>query len=95
MRRIIKLLKILTRLEYIIPLFRGVVLGIEHENLLRNIDCRYLVDIGANRGQFILVAKAIIPEIEIHAFEPFLEPGDIFSSVFGTDSNIELHRIAI
>lgn len=95
MRRVIKLLTILTRPEYIVPLIKGIVPGIEHERFLRNIDCKYLVDIGANRGQFTIVAKKIFPEIKVHAFEPLAEPGDIFSSFFGDDSSIELHRIAI
>jgi FkbM family methyltransferase len=95
-RRINKLIKILIRPEYFIPLVtKRVAAGVEHEKLLRNLDCKFLVDIGANRGQFSLVVKQLFPNIQIHAFEPLLEPGDVFLSLFKDDPNITLHRVAV
>jgi FkbM family methyltransferase len=44
--------------------------GVEHIPAIRGLQPRTLVDVGANKGQFSLVARRLFPEISIHAFEP-------------------------
>ena len=95
MRRFFKLLRIILKPYYCFALLNGVAAGVEHEKFLKNIKCNHLVDIGANRGQFSLVAKRLFPNIKITAFEPLSEPASKFISLFKRYSNVKLHQIAI
>jgi len=77
-------------------LFRHVAAGVEHATLLRNLGKLHtLVDIGANRGQFVLVARYIYPGAIIHSFEPLPGPAMIFRQVFKNDKNVYLYESAI
>lgn len=74
---------------------KGVSAAIEHEPLLRSLACKYVVDIGANKGQFALVARACFQAAKIVSFEPLQRPSSIFREVFAGDANVQLHEIAI
>ncbi len=63
--RIRKLSRILRCKPYRRALRRGVAASTEHERLLRLLDCRTIVDIGAHRGQFALVAHTLIPRARL------------------------------
>lgn len=82
------------------PLYRrgiglGVGAGIEHERLLLRHPCRTLVDIGANRGQFALVARRSWPDAQIYSFEPLEAPCRLFRRVFAGDSRTRLFSAGI
>jgi FkbM family methyltransferase len=49
---------------------RGVMPAVEHIEAIKRLNPKTLIDVGANKGQFSLVARYLFPEIEIHAFEP-------------------------
>lgn len=55
-------------------LMAGIGAGIEHEALLRELDVRTVVDVGANKGQFALLALELFPQAQVHAFEPLAAP---------------------
>jgi FkbM family methyltransferase len=97
--KIIKFIRILEENMYFRALTRyGVAAGIEHSQLLSYMgkeDFQTIADIGANRGQFSLVARKCFPEARIHSFEPLKEPATIFQRVFASDPNVTLHEIAI
>lgn len=73
----------------------GVGAGIEHERVLQKLGCRTVVDIGANCGQFALVARYCFPDAVIFSFEPLQRPARIFRKVFAADENVKLHGAAI
>ncbi len=73
----------------------GVAASVEHRNVLSGLVCRTVVDIGANRGQFALIARKCFPDARIDSFEPLSEPADRFEKVFAGDGNTYLHRLAI
>lgn len=52
------------------PLHDGHIDSLELLDLVRPFDPRVIFDIGANIGTRTLLAKAIYPNSEIHAFEP-------------------------
>ena len=54
-----------------------------------------MVDIGANRGQFSLLARELFPEARIVAFEPLPGPAETFTRVFAHDPRIRLHVVAL
>lgn len=77
-------------------LLKGAAAGVEHQRILESLEnCRFVVDIGANRGQFSLVVRRIFPSAKIHAIEPLHEPGQIFKKVFLRDDLVEFHPCAI
>ncbi len=94
-----KLVKILHTGFYIKALsLHGVAAGVEHAPVLAGLlsqQIQTVVDIGANRGQFALVARRHYPDAKIVAFEPLQEPAAIFRRVFSSDRAVVLHEVAI
>jgi len=85
-----------------VPLWRralfgnGVAAGVEHAIILRQLGAvQTVVDIGANRGQFALVARHCFPSARIESFEPLPGPSRVYRSVFNGDRNATLHEFAI
>jgi FkbM family methyltransferase len=93
--RIRKLSRILRCRPYRRALGRGVAASTEHERLLRLLDCRTIVDIGAHSGQFALVAHTLIPSANIISFEPLAQPAQKFRDLFNGNKQVRLHRVAI
>jgi FkbM family methyltransferase len=93
-----KLLGNLSDINYCRTLLRyGVAAGVEHTSVLyflRN-QISFVVDIGANRGQFAIIARTVFPMAKIISFEPLEEPAQIFKKVFSSDPNVTLHTCAI
>jgi FkbM family methyltransferase len=73
----------------------GVAAGVEHEPFLRTLSCRTVVDIGANRGQFALVARQCFRQATIFSFEPLSGPAKHFRRVFAGDQRVMLRETAI
>ncbi len=76
-------------------LHHRVAASVEHESALSGLDCRTVIDIGANKGQFSLMARHLFPKANIVAFEPLPGPAGIFRAVFALDTNVLLHSVAI
>ncbi len=83
--------------NWILALFQyHVAAGAEHERVLKLItNIQTVVDIGANRGQFALVARHCFPKASIISFEPLEEPASIYNKVFSKDSRTRLIEKAI
>ncbi|MGH9653684.1 MAG: FkbM family methyltransferase [Bryobacteraceae bacterium] len=63
----------------------------EHTVALQDLRCRTVVDIGANRGQFSLLARELFPCAHIFGFEPLAGPARVYERVFAGDSLVKLH----
>lgn len=76
----------------------GVKAGIEFAPLLNHLR-RYhpqtVIDIGANRGQFALIAREAFPQARLYAFEPLPAPAATFGEVFRGDALVTLYPFAI
>lgn len=81
--------KLLRALRY------SVGASIEHSSVLKHLRCHTVVDIGANRGQFALVARYCFPRAKIISFEPLPDPASIFEKVFCNYDDVILHNVAI
>ena len=55
--------------------------AVEHVDAIKRLSPKTLIDIGANKGQFSLVARYLFPQIEIHAFEPLERERKLLASV--------------
>ena len=93
--RVAKLIRLLAVPAYWRALRQGVAAGVEHSVLLKAMNMTTVVDIGANRGQFSLVARRCFPRARILAFEPLPGPGGKFSRVFSADERVTLNSLAI
>ena len=92
----IKLSAILKSPYYRTRLLRHrVAAGVEHVRVLSGLDCRTVVDIGANRGQFSLVARQCHPQARVISFEPQPTAAAKFRAVFADDDRVTLHEVAI
>lgn len=95
-RKLSKLLQIV-----IIPKFfralitTQVAAAVEHIPVLQGLGCQFVVDIGANGGQFALAARRCFPDAEMHSIEPLEEAAIKFKALFNVDKNTFLHQIAV
>jgi FkbM family methyltransferase len=72
-----------------------VLAAIEHERTLRGLSASLVVDIGANKGQFALVARRVFPNARIRSFEPLPDPAASYRNVFRGDPLTALHETAV
>jgi len=54
-----------------------------------------VLDIGANRGQFALVARRCFPKARIISFEPLPVPAGTLRKIFEEDLQVTLHEAAV
>jgi FkbM family methyltransferase len=69
--------------------------SIEHEQILRNLETDLLLDVGANRGQFTLMARILHPGLPVRAYEPLAAEAAIYRAIHGAQRGIELHEFAL
>jgi FkbM family methyltransferase len=96
LHQLVKLVKVLAYSGYRAALRRsGVAAAVEHEKLLKTFKFATVVDIGANRGQFALVARRCFPKARIISFEPLAGPAERYRTALGDDPLTSLHQVAI
>ena len=95
LRKARKLAKIARRPALLTPLRHGSAAAVEHEVSLSLIKPATIVDVGANVGQFSLIASAIHPQAQIFGFEPLPRAADVYEKVFAGRSNVTLFRHAL
>lgn len=94
-RRVLKLVRAATHPVYLRGLLRGVLPAANLEPALRLTRPDVIVDAGAHRGQFSLVARRMFPKARIIAFEPLADTADTTRSLFRRDPRFELHEVAL
>jgi FkbM family methyltransferase len=73
----------------------GVAMTLEHIPALSPLTPQFIIDVGANKGQFSLLCRSLFPQAPIAAFEPLQEPIEKFQSLFVDDPKVTLHKYAI
>jgi len=94
-KKLFKLIQIIRLGLFPAFLRNNVAAGTEHSVVLAPLNCKHVVDVGANRGQFALIARKCFPDAKIDSFEPLQEPADRFQALFDNDHSTQLHRLAI
>jgi len=92
--RLAKLIAIAIRPRLWKALASGVAPGVEHIPILKRLRISTLVDVGANKGQFSSIAKYVIPDVRIIAFEPLADAASRFRKLLSSP-DVELHRVAL
>lgn len=93
--RMKKLSQIISDPFLVLALIKGAAAGTEHRWVLQEFNFDFIIDVGANCGQFALISRKVFPRAKIHSFEPLEEPAQIFKKIFGNDPNIILYPYAI
>lgn len=62
---------------------------------LRRFPIRTVIDVGANTGQFAMVARRLFPEAQIHAFEPLPDCLSQMTQLFRNDDRFHAHGCAL
>ena len=94
-RRLLKLARLLRQRAYRRGLCQGVAAAIEHVRFLEQQWFDTIVDVGANKGQFSMVARRFNPNATIHAFEPMPEAADCLTRIFTKDPGYHVYRYAL
>lgn len=97
LRKLAKAARLLKRRQLATALIRhGVAGAIEHLPIIDFVRPRYLIDVGANKGQFALATLSLFPKVRIDCFEPLPGPSAklrAWSSQFS--DQIILHQCAL
>ena len=95
LRKIGKLLGAVSNPRYWSGLRHGITPTIEHKLALEGLNVRTVLDVGANRGQFSLLARCLYPAATIYAFEPLQRPAEQFRALFAGQANVHLFQVGI
>jgi len=95
LNKFLKLINIIRSQNYLKKLFQGVPASTEHHKILSTLkNVNTVIDVGANKGQFAIVANNLFKS-NIYCFEPLSKPFKLLSKIFGKQSNLHLFNIAI
>lgn len=100
-RKLAKAVRLLRTRRYRRALAFGVAAGDEHTELLAGLaglagqELRTVVDVGANKGQFALLALELFPAATVHAFEPLAEPHARLAAWSAGEPRLVRHRLAL
>jgi len=96
MKKIVKLIKLLRSQLWIKGLFFGIPANTELEELISDIDTpETIIDIGSNKGQFILLIEKNFPQKMIYSFEPILEMINKQKIFFKDNKNIKYYNLGL
>lgn len=90
-----KALRLLRRPLWRHGMVHGVAAAIEHAFLARIVPVNTVIDVGANIGQFSLLALEAWPGSTVYAFEALPAPAARYRKVLGHRPDVILHQVAL
>ena len=93
--RIIKLIKLIKNKTWRKGLIKNIVANIELEDLLKNISVKTIIDVGSNKGQFLLLTEYFFKCKKIYSFEPIKKFYIIQKKFFKYRNNISFYNFAL
>jgi FkbM family methyltransferase len=94
-RKLVKAGRLLGAKRYRRGLRMGVAAAIEHAPAMAELEVSVVVDVGANKGQFSLLARQRWPQAFIYAFEPLDAAAASYRAVFTRDALTRLQQSAV
>src|SRR5688500_6973730 len=95
LRKLGKLATLLREPAYRPALRHGVAAAAEHDRVPFDTEFRSIVDIGAGRGQFALVATRRFPEAAVYCFEPLEPAREKLNAVTRRMDNVRVFDLAL
>ncbi len=97
---VIKQLFIIAKSKWALSFFQGNVFSLASFEVISNLkkmvpNLNYILDVGANSGQFSKAAIAFYPEAKIDAFEPLPNLFPKTAKKFKNSKNINIHNLAL
>jgi FkbM family methyltransferase len=90
-----KIFNCLINISYLNCYFHGVSPLFESKKFFKNIKkAKTLLDVGSNKGQFILITRKYLPSIKVFSFEPQVDALKIQKKILGK-KNIFYYPIAL
>lgn len=93
--KIIKFAKLIKNKTWRKGLLNNIAANIELENLIKDLKFETILDIGSNKGQFILLVEKFFKNKTIYSFEPISEILDKQKKFFRYKKNITFFNIGI
>jgi FkbM family methyltransferase len=93
--KIIKFSKLLSKHNWRIGLLNGVAANIELKDLINNIKFSNLIDVGSNKGQFIILSSEFQNLDNIYSFEPQKDQLKIQKKLFKNNKKIKFYNFAL
>lgn len=94
-RKLSKALRLLADRRFRRGLLKGVAATVEHQAALEPYGFKTVIDVGAHRGQFTLLAAGLFPDARILAFEPLADPFRKLLDVTSSLPNVRCINLAI
>jgi FkbM family methyltransferase len=77
-------------------MLNGIYATVELEKLVKDIEVpETIIDIGSNKGQFILLIEKIFPNKIVYSFEPIIEMINKQKKFYKYKKNITFHNLAL
>lgn len=97
---LLKQLFIIAKSKWILHLFRGNLFSLSSFEIVTNLkriapSLNYIIDVGANSGQFSKVASHHYPEAKMDVFEPLPNLYPKVAKMFERNKNITTHNLAL
>ena len=93
-----KILKFFKLLKYSLwrkGLLNGIAANVELQNMVKDINPETIIDIGSNKGQFIMLIEQLFPHKIIYSFEPIEEILEKQKRFFNYKKNIFFYNFAL
>ena len=96
LNKLIKLLKLLKNKKTRVGLVNNIAANIELEDLVKNLEFNTVLDIGSNKGQFILLVEKLFENDKFfYSFEPINEVLKKQKKFFSRKKNIIFFNFAL
>ena len=97
---LIKRIFIIAKSKWILHVLKGNLFSLASFEVVSNLkemvpELHYIIDVGANSGQFSKVASYFYPEARIDAFEPLPNLYSKIKKTFQNKKNIRTHNVAL
>lgn len=93
--RLYKLINLLMHAKLIPYLFRGILPSFDHIHLKRLGQFDIILDVGANKGQFVTLLQYLNPKAKIYCFEPLQIELNKIRRIFNNNPNIITYNLAL
>lgn len=94
-RKFLKLVKLIQHPVYLKGLRQGVAGTVEHEAVIKYLQPKTVIDVGANKGQFALMALKNLPSVVVYSFEPISSEFNILEKVTKGANTVHCFNVAL
>ena len=95
LNKIFKFFKLLKYSLWRKGLLNGIAANVELQNMVKDINPETIIDIGSNKGQFIMLIEQLFPHKIIYSFEPIEEVLKKQKRFFNYKKNIFFYNFAL